>query len=62
MEVAPPRIVSVTGRRVTEMLDTIVEEDKEAGIFDASSSFASHNHHYSNSSNLTSLLARPLAD
>ena len=62
LEVAPPRIVSVTTRRVTKMLDTIAEEDREVGIFDTSSSFGSRHHHCSISSNLTSSLARPLAD
>ena len=62
LEVAPPRIVSVTTRRVTKMLDTIAEEDREVGIFDTSSSFGSRHHHCIISSNLTSSLARPLAD
>jgi len=57
MEVAPPRIVSVKRKRVTKMLDTIVEEDKEVGIFDISSSFYSkHHQRCSNSSNLGSSL------
>jgi len=38
MEVAPPRLVSVTRRRVTKMLETIAEEEKEVGAFDIRSS------------------------